>query len=395
MTKQEWKEITDIAENFGTECKRVIEEVGQEKFIATQKRLEQQSKSHAEKTPAEWVRAMWRYRDAVSGRSFTERELDRVERWAFVWHCLQDQVTDQFQALILASGTTGTNNPHINTIEECLREIIDLSGLADSAWDKLNAFFNEVKALPQATTLAIGGYRDGIKGLVGRLRDAAKRVADRMKRSLQVVQELAKLATVDAELAKKKQASLVSIAGEIDKIESDLRLRVDHGEDSSAAFMTKLMDKNERFQKENPQLYKWWCPLCEWEGQLNKRQPPEDGLVNVLSKWWVWKCPSCHEMIAYDRKHPQFERYKGKSVVFNHRMWELVSDLEHPLHISLKSAAYILEAAPEWITYAAEVYFRSKLPDHVKKELEDYEQEGLDGYDGEEMPDDEDLFPSE
>ena len=395
MTKQEWKEIISIAENFGTECKRVIEEIDQERFVAIQRRLIQQSKSHAEKTSTEWVRAMWRYHDAISGRSFTERELDRVERWAFVWHCLQDQVTDQFQALILASGTTGTNNPHINTIEEGLRDISDLTGLADTAVDKLEKFFEEVKKLPQATTITIEGYKKGITDRITKLSDEAKKVSTRMNRSLQVVQELAKLATVDAELAKKKQASLVSIAGEISKIETDLRLRVDLGEDSSAAFMTKLMDKNERFQKENPQLFKWWCPLCEWEGQLNKRQPPDDSLINVMSKWWIWKCPSCHEMIAFDRKHPQFERYKGKSIVFNHRLWELVSDLDHPLHISLRSAAYFLEAAPEWITYAAEVYFRSRIPDHVKKELKKYEQENLEGYDESDVPEDDDLFPGE
>jgi hypothetical protein len=334
---------------------------------------------------------MWRYRDAILGRSFTKRELDRVERWAFVWHCLQDQVTDQFQVLILASGTTGTNNPHINIIEEGLREIADLTGLADTAVDKLEMFFAEAKKLPESTSIALGGYEKGVTDRIRKLRDEAKKVSTRMNRSLQVVQELAKLATVDAELAKKKQASLLDIGKEIEKIESDLRLRVDLGEDSSAAFMTKLMDKNERFQKENPQLFQWWCPLCDWDGQLNKRQPPEGSLINVMSKWWVWKCPSCHEVLAYDRKHPQFERYKGHSVVFNHRLWELISDLEHPMHVSLKAAAYFLEATPEWITYAAEVYFRQCIPDHVKKELEDYEQEGLANFDEEDLSYDEDL----
>lgn len=387
MTKQEWKEIISIAENFGDECKRVIEEVGQDQFVAMQRRLIQQSKSHSEKTPVEWVRAMWRYRDAVSGRSFTERELDRVERWAFVWHCLQDQVTDQFQALILASGITGTNNPHINTIEEGLRAIVDLTGLADTAVDKLKAFFKEVNTLPGATTTAIKGYKDGITNRISKLRDEAQKVSTRMNRSLQVVQELAKLATVDAELAKKKQASLVSISGEISKIETDLRLRVDLGEDSSAAFMTKLMDKNERFQKEHPQLYKWWCPACDWEGQLNKRQPPEDSLINVLDKWWVWKCPACRTIIAYDRKHPQFD---GK-VVFNHRTWESVCKGD----VSLRVAAYWLEVAPEWITWAAENVYRMQVPDHVKKELENYEQEGLADFNEEDLPDDEDLLSVE
>jgi len=391
VTKTEWKDIIGIAENFGEECKRVIEEVGQERFAAMQRRLIQQSKSHAEKTDVEWVRAMWRYQDAVLGRTFTERELDKVERWAFVWHCLQDQVTDQFQALSLASGAAGRDNPHVNQIGDILAEIARLGEKAKDAAEALEAFFNHVKTLPQGTSVAIGGYQKGITGSVNGWRDGVAAISSRAKQSLQVVEDLARLATVDAGLAKTKQDSLMKITKEIDEIEHELRLRVDHGADSGAMFFTKFMDKAERFMQENPQLYKWHCPECDWSGQLIKRQPPEGSLVNVLDKWWTWKCPACRRILAYDRKHPQFEDYKSHSVVFNHEAWDMICEGE----ISLKAVARFLEVAPECITDAAENKFGKQIPDHVKKELEAYEQEGLEGYDESDVSEDEDLFSQE
>jgi hypothetical protein len=391
MNKQEWKEIITIADNFGEDCKRVIEEVGQERFAAIQRRLIQQSKSHAEKTNVEWVRAMWRYHDAISGRTFTERELDKVERWAFVWHCLQDQVTDQFQALSLASGVTGRNNPHVIQIGEGLAEVSRTMEMAEDAWNILDKFFEKVKELPGQLPLAIQANSKQVTDTVLGLRDGARDVSARMKRSLKVVEDLARLATVDASLATAKQKSLQNIAREIDQIETELRLRVDRGIDSGAVFMTKLLDKHARFMEENPSLCKWYCPECQWEGQLVVRQPPDGSLINVLDKRWVWKCPSCRRILAYDRKHPQFEDYKAHSIVFSHEAWDMICEGT----VSLKAVARILEVAPEYIVYTAETAFGRQIPDHVKKELETYEQEGLEDYDESDVQEDEDLFPDQ
>jgi hypothetical protein len=390
MTKQEWAEILNIAENFGDECKRVIEEMGRERFTAMQRRLIQQSGSHAEKTPVEWVRAMWRYHDAISGRTFTERELDKIERWAFVWHCLQDQVTDQFQTLSLASGVTGRDNPHILLIGEGLAKCARAEERAKEASEVVKKFKEHMsKTLAGDVDLAIKGYQKQIENAIGYWQHEVDETAAHMRRSLKVVEDLARLATVDASLAKAKQDSLKNIAKEIETIETELQLRVNRGEDSGAVLMTKMLDKFNRYVEDNPQFFMWHCPECDWEGTLLKRLPPEGSSINAMSKWWTWQCPACRNIIAYDRKHPQFDKNGVEVLVFNKRAWELICKGD----ISLQAVAYILEVTPEYITYTAEEKYRMQIPAHVREELEQYEQEGLEDYDEETVPDDEDLYP--
>jgi len=367
MTDKMWKEILTISQELGDDCLKTIEGLGKNKYETMQNKLITQSQSHEEKTIVEWIIAMWRYHKAVGDRSFTERELDKITRWSFNLLWLQGRVTDQFQSLVLASGEL-EDNKNIVEMRGAITGLNNFADEADAISTRLTEFF---KRMADMSALEIDGYTKGIVSRVEELHNEATSLARRTTKGLKAIEALAKEVTVDTSQVKSKKESLETISKEIVAIESELNLKIQHGSDSKESWVTSLLLKGDRYIKDNPQLFTWHCPECAWEGILAKRHPPEGALINVMNKWWTWRCPDCGEILAYDRKHPQYEKWGQQSIVFNHRAWVAVCEKR----MSLLTMADFLNTDPEWPLLAAKRFYGLEIPEHVQKEFDDHERD--------------------
>ena len=381
MTKQVWDNILSIAESLGGDCLNLITALGRDAFDAMRVRLIRQSSSHASKSDEEWVIAMWRYQNAIRDRQFTERELDEVELWAFTLMSLRDKFANQYQTVALGLGVPAADNEHIRTIRDCIESMKECAQKANSLSSDVGEFFTQVKDMSPDLNKVILNYRSRLISPIERLENTLIDFASRMQGSLKALEELIKMTGIDSKLVATLRSNIKENALQIQSIDESLNLRTSHRDDSGAVLFGKILAKGERYAKDNPQLYEWTCPQCDWSGPLLKRRPPDESLINPMDKWWVWKCPAYAAIIAYDRKHPQFERHDSHSVVFNLRAWERVCEGT----MTLYDMAYFLNTDPEWVVWAAQNMFGFEIPKHVQKEFEAYERTGVDNRDGGEM----------
>ena len=370
MTDRQWRSYLGAARKYSAECELALTRLGKEAFEALQNKVRSLFAGHEQMTPMEWVIAAGRYQDAQVDRSFGNRDLDTLMRWAFVLLWWRDKLTEQYQQCLLSSAEVDEADPRIGDVSDGVERIDEMH----ESCIALRSMFQQcrdavVRLCPEALRKRV---RAEFKEPTKAVEELAAQVA--AERTLwddiytRVVSVLGAKDEVDPQQVTLVQKSLKDVESQIAVIEDELQLKVQHEKDSPATYLQGVLDKVDRYVAEHPQEYMWYCAKCGWEGQLLKKRRADGALINTLDKWWVWKCPGCGAIIAYDKEHPLFD---GK-ILFSHRLWELVCDGK----VSLVDAGYILETAPEYLVWAARTVYKKRVPLVVLNQLQQHDALG-------------------
>lgn len=344
--------MREAAESLGDNYVELLEEMGRDNIERMQRMVMKRFEGQAKMTPSEWLLAIRRYRSATEGRDFSDMEREKALRLVFQQQRLYDRMSKLLETLSLTPAPDKESDPlgSITVRNTFNKRQIRLRGLKE---EKLaQAHSGEVE---------------------GAINDLVEYTGEIIKLGEEFTTEVAEysiasgIGKIDRQQLKDIHKVMGDLSQEINAVEQELGLKTDRSEETYQSKFFQTMQKAERFAKAHPRQYTWWCPRCNWEGLHLMRKPAEGSLINKLDVWWVWKCPECGTIIAYDHEHPLFD---GK-LLFWRRVWDLVKWGD----ISLKQAAYLHHCAPEHLVVAAQQIYREELPPHVQKEWDEIESE--------------------
>lgn len=357
MTDAEWREMRNVAESLGTDYINLIDDPGRQEIEKLQLMVRERFRGagQVDMKAGEWLVAIRRYFLITEGRDFSDMEHEKALRLAFHLRWLFDRISKLLEVLSLTPAPDSESDPlgAITVRNTFNTKKIRLRGVTREVLSAIRNGGNTEEAI-----------KEGIETLVAFTRDLIK-LADAFTTEVAEYEVSVGVGKIDRMQLKDMHATLDKLGKEIDSTENELGLKTDRSEETYASKFNQTLQKVERFARSHPRNYTWYCPICGWEGVLLKKKRAEGELINRMDIWWVWKCPECGAIIAYDVRHPAFD---GK-MLFWRRAWDLVKRGQ----LSLKGAAYIHGCAPEHLVLAAQQVYREKLPPHVEKEWDEIE----------------------
>lgn len=376
MTDRDWNALLKLAAEWGEEYNFALERIGRTELERKQGMVRtQEGHDIKDVTSAEWLIAATRYANAVEGRNFTYGELDKVFRVCFLICRQRDRLAAEYQNLLMGGGDSDLANTVMDAIDSLQERLVAYEQdfhQADEDWvDAWNSLKDRLK--PSNLEFA-DKLNDARKKL---LRIGFSDIAEEISRLVKDITKLLRSANIQNPGVKERtetiRKALNDMSRDISAVESELGLTMERGQDSIADRWDALMSKVMRWQETHTSEYEWECPICGWHGMLNKRQPSEGSLINGMDLHWVWKCPNCQRLLAYDRQHPCYPdnpRRPGLVVMFWPRLWEVT---KQGGEMDLARMAYVLESSVEYIVKTVLNVYGDELPERLQAEWDEWE----------------------
>lgn len=344
MDDQGWQELLDSADGISQEWHDMLAKMGKEEVAKVMQvarvrfRLDKiQMETH------EWVTAFIRYWQAVGGRNLSKPDLEKAQRWAFGLSFMLDRLTAQVLELQLGGVTDGTEfgkmaneiQASLDTTVQIINEMLEVMPTKERAnfTSRLGKILKKVATVPQTVKMLVTKIPEEIE--------------------------------YDDNKIKIVRTSIQQIVKEMDSIEESLGIKTTPGMENFATIFADVLAKGDRYVKDNPREYTWRCPKCDWEGIILNKHQTEGTLINKLDIHWIWRCPECRTIIAYDQSHFLFD---GK-LLWNKELYALVVKQK----IDIFDMATVLGTSPEYIIWALE-QLNIAIPEHVKTQFEEYDQ---------------------
>lgn len=370
--KRKWTILLDTAETLGESYRDMLEDVTEEGVDEIKKMVE--TRYSAKLSDVELIIGVYRYKSSMIDQDFSPLDREKLLRLYFVLYRLQDQSTIAMSNLTEQMiGITGEGAEHLETLEdiksnwqksdfdlaptrEALSELEDAYGSMDYEGAKTNW-----KTIQEQVGRALKAF-DAQWPV---LKEAAIEAIELAIEHVGIMYQDGGL--VDKDVHTQLKSRMDGLSKDITQTETELGLKQKRGEASPGAYLRNVMSKVEHYRKKHPTEFKYRCPVCGWEGQLERKLPEAGMVINAMQLHWTWKCPNnnCKTMIAYDQTHPL---YTGK-YLFCELMWKDVAAGVLPL----EQMARYMQTSLENIIWTAE-QLRLETPEHVRKELKDYEQ---------------------
>lgn len=365
-----WAALLETAATLGESYRDMIEDVNKKGVAELKKMVE--ARYSAKLSDIELIIGIYRYESSMVDQDFSALDQEKLLRLYFVLYRLQDQSTISMSNLTgQMTGMTDEGTELLEKLEgiksHWMGSDFDLTPTRAALVKLEDAFGSQDyegakkqwKTIQKHVGQALVVFNKQWPVLKEEALDAIGLAIDHVRLMYQDGEP------ADKEIHKQLKDRMDGLSKDIAKTEEELGLKQKRGEASPGAYLRNVLAKVEHYRQKHPTEFAYKCPKCSWEGQLERKLPEPGMVINAMQLHWSWKCPDCLVMVAYDQTHPL---YTGK-YLFSELMWNDVAAGK----LRLEQMAGYMETSPENILWTAE-QLRLEIPEHVRKELKDYEE---------------------